>query len=114
MSKFKCDVVVEIYVLFIHAHCICLYLKLFHYNVLGIIAIILISHRLIPIADTWLSRSETRNTDNILVTSSTDRTIRLWWKVLFSKFCRNPICTCFLFCAKFSDNRDYPPNDLHW
>ncbi|XP_078165262.1 CCR4-associated factor 4 homolog [Carex rostrata] len=36
--------------------------------------------RLIPIADTWLSRGETSNTDNILVTSSADRTIRLWWK----------------------------------
>ncbi|KAJ4752186.1 F-box/WD repeat-containing protein sel-10 [Rhynchospora pubera] len=37
------------------------------------------SMRLIPITDTWLSRSVTSK-ENMLVTSSTDRTIRLWWK----------------------------------
>ncbi|KAJ3694117.1 hypothetical protein LUZ60_009597 [Juncus effusus] len=36
--------------------------------------------RLIPISDTFLSRNETKSTKNVLITSSADRTIRLWWK----------------------------------
>ncbi|XP_077233710.1 uncharacterized protein LOC143875999 [Tasmannia lanceolata] len=36
--------------------------------------------RLFPLKDTSLFRSEMQNADNLLVTSSCDRTIRLWWK----------------------------------
>ncbi|XP_020097916.1 probable E3 ubiquitin ligase complex SCF subunit sconB [Ananas comosus] len=36
--------------------------------------------RLFPIINTSLFRNEAQNDENVLVTSSSDRTIRLWWK----------------------------------
>lgn len=36
--------------------------------------------RLVPVIDTSLFRNEMQNEENVLVTSSSDRTIRLWWK----------------------------------
>lgn len=36
--------------------------------------------RLFPVVDTSLFRSEMQNEENVIVTSSSDRTIRLWWK----------------------------------
>ncbi|KAK1259408.1 hypothetical protein QJS04_geneDACA021398 [Acorus gramineus] len=36
--------------------------------------------RLFPLRDTFLFRSEAQIQDNVLVTSSCDHTIRLWWK----------------------------------
>lgn len=38
--------------------------------------------RLFPINETFLFRSEAQNSENILVSSSNDWTIRLWWKVI--------------------------------
>lgn len=38
--------------------------------------------RLFPIVETSLFRNGMQPMDNVIVTSSSDRTIRLWWKVL--------------------------------
>lgn len=40
--------------------------------------------RLFPIEETSLFRNVMQYEDNVLVTSSSDRTIRLWWKVFSS------------------------------
>lgn len=44
-------------------------------------------HRLFPLHETSLFRSEPQRTENVLVTSSCDHSIRLWWKVFYELSC---------------------------
>lgn len=39
-------------------------------------------YRLFPIVETSFFRNGMQPEDNVIVTSSSDRTIRLWWKVV--------------------------------